>query len=170
MFLRKDCKPYGLLLTSSEDDFVYDSLDTAAASQKSAGNSHWGILEHYLVRISYSIFVPCYILVYCHIILDGFTPNWCIFCSLYFTTLLHDLPCFCTVWCFDLLGSGCCHIFSIFVGFQWFHQNSSILYALFMWLCFDLYYEHILKGLFLSPLHPRLCYTITLFIYIKNSG
>ncbi|KAG6413807.1 hypothetical protein SASPL_126522 [Salvia splendens] len=47
---RKDCKPYGLLLTSSEDDFVYDSLDTAAASQKSAGNSHWGILEHYPVR------------------------------------------------------------------------------------------------------------------------
>ncbi|XP_042002284.1 nuclear pore complex protein NUP160-like isoform X1 [Salvia splendens] len=47
-FHGKDCKPYGLLLTSSEDDFVYDSLDTAAASHKSAGNSHWGILEHYL--------------------------------------------------------------------------------------------------------------------------
>lgn len=30
-------------------------------------------------------FSQCYILVYCHIILDGFTPNWCIFCSLYFS-------------------------------------------------------------------------------------
>ncbi|KAL1554859.1 nuclear pore complex protein NUP160-like isoform X1 [Salvia divinorum] len=47
-FHGKDCKPHGLLLTSSEDEFVHDSLDAAAASQQYVGNSHWGTLEHYL--------------------------------------------------------------------------------------------------------------------------
>ncbi|KAG6421147.1 hypothetical protein SASPL_117696 [Salvia splendens] len=46
----KDRKQYGLLLTSSEDELVHDSLDAAAASQQFVGSSHWGTLEHYLVR------------------------------------------------------------------------------------------------------------------------
>ncbi|XP_057768055.1 nuclear pore complex protein NUP160 [Salvia miltiorrhiza] len=44
----KDRKPYGLLLTSSEDEFVHDSLDATGTSQQFAGSSHWGTLEHYL--------------------------------------------------------------------------------------------------------------------------
>ncbi|XP_042063653.1 nuclear pore complex protein NUP160-like isoform X2 [Salvia splendens] len=44
----KDRKQYGLLLTSSEDELVHDSLDAAAASQQFVGSSHWGTLEHYL--------------------------------------------------------------------------------------------------------------------------
>lgn len=51
-FLRKDRKPYGLLLTSSQDELVHDSFDVATASQQFSRSSHWGTLEHYLVRTS----------------------------------------------------------------------------------------------------------------------
>lgn len=42
---------HGLLLTSSQDELVHDSVDAATAVQQFAGSSHWETLELYLVRI-----------------------------------------------------------------------------------------------------------------------
>ncbi|KAI3448399.1 hypothetical protein Pfo_005064 [Paulownia fortunei] len=52
----KDRKTHRLLLTSSQDELVHDSLDAATAVQQIAGSSHWETLELYLDK--YRAFHP----------------------------------------------------------------------------------------------------------------
>lgn len=56
---RKGRKVHGLLLTSSQDELVHDSVDAATAVQQFAGSSHWETLELYLVRIFYALLSFC---------------------------------------------------------------------------------------------------------------
>ncbi|XP_051132584.1 nuclear pore complex protein NUP160 [Andrographis paniculata] len=52
----KNRKMYGLLLTSSEDEAVHDSLDAATTAQQFEGSGHWETLEFYLDK--YRLFHP----------------------------------------------------------------------------------------------------------------
>ncbi|KAL3651476.1 hypothetical protein CASFOL_004478 [Castilleja foliolosa] len=62
----KDRKTHGLLLTSSQDEFIHDSLDAAATLQH-AGSGHWETLEHYLLlrRLSSVFWVYRILLMSC---------------------------------------------------------------------------------------------------------
>lgn len=55
---------HGLLLTSSQDELVHDSVDAATAVQQFAGSSHWETLELYLVRIFYALLSFCQCVLY----------------------------------------------------------------------------------------------------------